>query len=64
MSDFPGGWIVGSGRATTQTINEFLDRPDLRRQLGEEGRAACVAKYNWNEVMAAYESVFERLLQP
>jgi glycosyltransferase involved in cell wall biosynthesis len=64
VSDFPGGWIVGSGRATTQTINEFLDRPDLRRQLGEEGRAACVAKYNWNEVMAAYESVFERLLQP
>ena len=64
VSDFPGGWVVSSGRATTQTINQFLDRPELRRQLGDDGRAACVAKYNWNEVIAAYENMFQRLLLP
>ena len=64
VSDFPGGWVVSSGRRTTQSIHRLLDAPDLRRQLGEQGRGACMARYDWNQVVNAYENLFVRLLLP
>jgi glycosyltransferase involved in cell wall biosynthesis len=57
VSDLPGGWVVASGKKTTQAIHDLLDRPGLRLQLGEEGRAACRAKYDWKNVLADYERV-------
>jgi glycosyltransferase involved in cell wall biosynthesis len=61
VSDFPGGWVVSSGGKTTQAIHRLLDAPDLRRQLGEQGKRACMAKYDWNQVIPAYENVLARL---
>jgi glycosyltransferase involved in cell wall biosynthesis len=64
ISEFPGGWIVPSGGRTTRAIHQFLDRPDLRRRLGEQGKSACIARYDWNQVINAYENLFARLLRP
>ena len=62
VAEFPGGWVVPSGRKTTQTIHQFLNDPDLHHRLGREGQSACKAKYDWNQVMDAYEKLFGRLL--
>lgn len=61
VSEFPGGWVVPSGKKTTQAIHRFLDDADLRRTLGQEGRSACETTYNWERIIDAYESLFERL---
>lgn len=61
VRDFPGGWVVSSGRRTTQAIHDLLDKPGLRLQLGEQGSAACIAKYDWNHVLTEYEHLFARL---
>jgi len=50
-----------SGRKTTQAIHQLLDDANLRRALGmKDGR--CQVKHDWNRVIDAYESLFERLL--
>jgi glycosyltransferase involved in cell wall biosynthesis len=63
VTDFPGGWVVSSGGKTTQAIHRLLDDPDLRRQLGKEGKAACLARYDWKQVVNAYEDLFASLLR-
>jgi glycosyltransferase involved in cell wall biosynthesis len=63
VSEFPGGWVVSSGGKTTQAIHQFLDARDLRQQLGEQGRDACIARYDWNQIINAYENLFARLLR-
>jgi glycosyltransferase involved in cell wall biosynthesis len=63
VTDFPGGWVVSSGTRTTQAIHRLLDNPGLRRQLGEQGKAACLAKYDWKQVVNAYEDLFASLLR-
>jgi glycosyltransferase involved in cell wall biosynthesis len=62
VAEFPGGRVVPSGRKTTQAIHQLLDDANLRRVLGHEGRSACEVKHDWNCVIDAYESLFERLL--
>jgi glycosyltransferase involved in cell wall biosynthesis len=61
VSDFPGGRVVPSGGRTTRAIHQLLDDPGLRRQLGEQGKAACVARYDWNQVINAYDNLFARI---
>jgi glycosyltransferase involved in cell wall biosynthesis len=61
VSEFPGGWVVSSGEKTTRAIHQLLDDPGLRRELGDQGKAACVARYDWNQVITAYETLFARL---
>ena len=63
VSEFPGGRVIPTGLKTTQAIHQFLGDPDLRRQLGEQGRQACQAKYDWNRVMDAYENMLDTLLR-
>jgi glycosyltransferase involved in cell wall biosynthesis len=58
VRDFPGGWVVSSGGKTTRAIHRLLDDPGLRRQLGEQGKAACKARYDWNQILSAYENLF------
>jgi glycosyltransferase involved in cell wall biosynthesis len=55
--------VVSSGGKTTQAIHRLLDDPDLRRQLGKEGKAACLARYDWKQVVNAYEELFASLLR-
>jgi glycosyltransferase involved in cell wall biosynthesis len=62
VAEFPGGWVVPSGRKTTQAIQRFLSDPILRHRLGREGQSACKANYDWNRVIDAYENLFGRLL--
>ncbi len=62
VTDFPGGWVVPSGGRTTRAIHRLLDDPGLRRQLGEQGRAASLAKYDWKQVLNSYERLFAGLL--
>ena len=64
VSEFPGGWVIPSGEKTTQAIHRLLDDADLRRQLGEQGKKACAEKYDWNQIIDAYEKLFARLIPP
>jgi glycosyltransferase involved in cell wall biosynthesis len=62
VAEFPGGWVVPSGRRTTQAIHQLLDDANLRRTLGQAGRSACETKYDWNRIIDAYEGLFKSLL--
>lgn len=61
VSEFPGGLVCGTGRATTRAIAQLLDDEAWRRRLGAAGRAACVEKYDWERVLDAYEKLFQQL---
>lgn len=63
VSEFPGGLVRPAGQETTLAIAQILDDADLRRKLGEAGRAACVAKYDWERVLDEYEKLFASVIR-
>ena len=62
VSEFPGGLVRSAGAETTAALNQLLDHPEQRRQLGEAGRKACQEKYDWARVMDAYDALFRKLV--
>ena len=39
----------------------LLKDPDLRRQMGENGRAYVEKNYRWDVIIAKYEKMFPKL---
>jgi glycosyltransferase involved in cell wall biosynthesis len=64
VSEFPGGVVARTGMETTRAVHRLLDDAALRQKLGQEGRAACEAKYNWDRVLDSYEELLARLSVP
>lgn len=62
VSEFPGGLVRPTGLATTAAINELLEREELRKSLGAQGRRACETKYDWERVLDAYEKLLHGLI--
>ena len=61
VSEFPGGLVISGGMETTNALNRLLDDAELRKELGQQGRAACETKYDWERVLDAYERLFADL---
>jgi hypothetical protein len=47
-------------RATALAFERLFKAPDLRRQMGEAGRARAQAVYDWKAVMGQYEALWAR----
>ncbi len=47
--------------ATTQAFRSLIADADLRRRMGEAGRAHCRERYDWKVVIAAYQDLFAEL---
>ena len=61
VREFPGGLVANAGQETTDTIHRLLEDAPLRKSLGQQGRAACETKYDWERVLDAYERLFREL---
>jgi hypothetical protein len=47
-------------QAAARAFERLFQAPELRRQLGEAGRARAQAVYDWKAVMAQYEALWAR----
>jgi glycosyltransferase involved in cell wall biosynthesis len=45
------------------TLNRLLGDPELRAQLGRQGKAFVAARYDWDIVMAKYRAIVETLTE-
>ncbi|HEX2677270.1 MAG TPA: glycosyltransferase family 4 protein [Polyangiales bacterium] len=59
------GWLVppGDADALAEAIRRLAGDPELRRALGEAGRAHVIEHLTWDASAAAFERVYERALQ-
>lgn len=49
--------------ACTQALTTLLTQPELRQQLGENGRQRARETYDWSVVIAAYENLWQELAE-
>jgi glycosyltransferase involved in cell wall biosynthesis len=42
-------------------LTKLLENPNLRKRLGEQGRAFVTNRYDWDIVVAKYQAVFQVL---
>jgi glycosyltransferase involved in cell wall biosynthesis len=48
--------------ALAAALARFAEDPDLRRKLGEAGRARVAAEFSFTEMTRKYEAIYDRLL--
>jgi glycosyltransferase involved in cell wall biosynthesis len=48
----------------TRAIEYLLERPELRLEMGRNGRRAVVEKYNWERESRALLRAYEELVTP
>ncbi|MDX1416462.1 MAG: glycosyltransferase family 4 protein [Candidatus Promineifilaceae bacterium] len=56
-----GGLYYHTYNEFSQALTLLLDNPDLRKQLGRQGRDFVKQRYDWDIVVAKYQAVFEVL---
>jgi alpha-maltose-1-phosphate synthase len=49
--------------ATTAALIKLIEQPELRAQMGENGRRRARAVYDWQVVIAAYEELWQELAE-
>ncbi|MCE3235525.1 MAG: glycosyltransferase [Vampirovibrio sp.] len=49
--------------ACTEAFVTLIEQPELRRQMGENGRRRAREVYDWKHVIAAYEQLWEELAE-
>lgn len=49
-------------RAISEAIQYLLERPELRREMGERGRAAIRARYSWENEAAKLLHIYSQLM--
>ena len=54
-----GGVVVRDLDEMRQVVVELLRSPDLRRILGDAGRAQIVANHDWDKIVDQYEKLYE-----
>jgi glycosyltransferase involved in cell wall biosynthesis len=61
VTELPGGIVVQSEDEMVEKMKALMADPALRQRLAEEGWAACQKTYDWEQVVAAYERLFNKL---
>ena len=56
-----GGLYYISYEEFESGLSQLLDSPDLREQLGEQGRQFTTQQYNWGTIIFKYKAVFETM---
>jgi glycosyltransferase involved in cell wall biosynthesis len=54
-----GGVVARNLDEMRQVVGELSRNPELRRHLGNAGRAQIVAKHNWDRIVDQYEQLYE-----
>lgn len=54
-----GGVVVRDLDEMRQVVTELSRNPELRRNLGDSGRAQVVAKHDWDGIVDQYEKLYE-----
>ncbi len=54
-----GGVVVRDVDEMGRVVSELARSPELRRSLGDAGRAQIVAKHSWNGIVDQYEQLYE-----
>jgi glycosyltransferase involved in cell wall biosynthesis len=62
VRELPGGIVVENEKAMVMAMQRLASEPSLRQKLGREGRQASIELYNWKTTMAAYDTLFRRLM--
>lgn len=52
----------GDARKIANVVLDLLRQPDMRRRMGENGRRAVLAGYNWDAELANLLSAYDRVL--
>jgi glycosyltransferase involved in cell wall biosynthesis len=54
-----GGIVVRDLDEMSQVVTELSGNPELRRKLGNAGRAQVIAKHDWDGIVDQYEQLYE-----
>lgn len=54
-----GGLYFGSYEEFEECVNLLLERPDLRRQMGANGRRYVLTNYNWDRIFGKFKAALE-----
>jgi glycosyltransferase involved in cell wall biosynthesis len=46
-----------------QAIEYLIEHPELRQEMGENGRRAVIEKYNWEQEAEKLLALYQRLLE-
>jgi glycosyltransferase involved in cell wall biosynthesis len=58
VRELPGGVVVGTPAEMARRVSEILDHPQWGADLAAAGRKAVLTRYNWDMVVAQYESAY------
>jgi glycosyltransferase involved in cell wall biosynthesis len=50
-------------REIAQAVEYLLEHPELRQEMGENGRRAVIEKYNWEQEAEKLLALYQRLLE-
>ena len=66
ISDGRDGLLVefGDHASLAAAIESLLDNPELRRAMGQHGRAKVTAKYTWDHIYDGLQAVYDSLADP
>lgn len=56
-----GYFRLGAAETLSATLNEWLATPELRERFRSLARARAAERYSWEQVVDAYETLFERI---
>lgn len=59
VAELPGGLVVRSANEMAESINKLLSDKTMLFKLGEQGRTACVERYNWDCIADQYLKLFD-----
>jgi L-malate glycosyltransferase len=62
VREHEGGIVVTSIAEMVEAARELLASPELRRRLGEQGRARIAERHDWDVIATAYEALYRRLV--
>ena len=59
------GFLVpkGSGTKLAEAVLELVERPELREEMSKNIRALVRRRYSWNNVLYAYERLYEEVIE-
>lgn len=67
VAELTGTWNVDRGiwddSAAAECLITLYDNPDLRKELGANGRAAVLEEYTWDKIAARFDELLGRLIE-